>query len=79
MQIINLIACDTSKGSLYKQIKPCLVGEHAFPLTGLVCESAHIIAVLAFGHSNQNSGNQKCLNSPRLPAFVQEFSKQGHL
>ena len=25
-----------------KQIKPSLVGEHAFPLTGFVCKTAHI-------------------------------------
>ena len=35
MQITNSVVCDTSKGGLYKQIIP-LVGEHAFPLTGLV-------------------------------------------
>ena len=27
---------------LYKQIKPPLVGEHAFPLMGFVCKSAHV-------------------------------------
>ena len=27
---------------IYKQIKPALVGEHAFPLTGFVCKEAHI-------------------------------------
>ena len=27
---------------LYKQIKPPLVGEHAFPLTGFVCKEAHV-------------------------------------
>ena len=42
MQIINSVVCDTSKGSLYKQIKPPLVGEHAFPLRGFVYWSAHI-------------------------------------
>ena len=31
------------KGCIYKQIKPPLVGEHAFPLTGFVCKSAHVI------------------------------------
>ena len=31
-----------SKGCIYKQIKPPLVGEHAFPLTGFVCKEAHI-------------------------------------
>ena len=42
MQITNSIVCDTNKGSLYKQIKPSLVGEHGFPLTGFVYESAHV-------------------------------------
>ena len=28
---------------LYKQIKPSLVCQHAFPLTGFVCMAAHII------------------------------------
>ena len=34
MQITNPVVCDTSKGSLYIQIKPTLAVEHAFPLTG---------------------------------------------
>ena len=42
MQITNSVVCVTSKGSIYKQIKPPLVGEHAFPLTGFVCWSAHV-------------------------------------
>ena len=42
MQIANSVVCDTSKGSIYKQIKPHLVGEHAFPLTGFVCKEAHV-------------------------------------
>ena len=33
MQIMNKVVCGTSKGSLYKQIKPVLVGEHDLPLT----------------------------------------------
>ena len=47
MQIRNSIVCDTSKGSIYKQIKPPFVGEHAFPLTGFVC----MVAQVAFGGS----------------------------
>ena len=35
MQITNSEVCETSKGSIYKQIKSPLVAEHAFPLTGL--------------------------------------------
>ena len=31
-----------SKGCIYKQIKPPLVGEHAFPLAGFVCEMGHV-------------------------------------
>ena len=42
MQITNSVVCDTSKGSIYKQIKPPLVGEHAFPLTGFLCKEAHV-------------------------------------
>ena len=29
MQIIKCVVCDTSKGGIYKQIKPPLVVEHA--------------------------------------------------
>ena len=42
MQITNSVVSGTSNGCIYKQIKPPLVGEHAFPLTGFVCWSAHI-------------------------------------
>ena len=42
MEITNSVVCDTSKGSIYKQIEPPLVGEHAFPLTGFVCKTAHV-------------------------------------
>ena len=43
MQITNSIVCDTSKGGIYyKQIKPPLVVEHAYPLTEFVCEMARI-------------------------------------
>ena len=42
MQITNSVVCDASKGCIYKQIKPPLVGEHAFPLTGFVCKEAHV-------------------------------------
>ena len=33
----NLVVFDTSKRSLYNQIKTPLVSDHAFPLTGFVC------------------------------------------
>ena len=42
MQITNSVVCSASKGCLYKQIKPPLMGEHAFPPTGFVCRSAHV-------------------------------------
>ena len=42
MQITNSVVCDASKGCIYKQIKPPLVGEHAFPPTGFVCKEAHV-------------------------------------
>ena len=41
MQITNSVVCGASKGCIYKQIRPPLVGEHAFPLTGFVCMEAH--------------------------------------
>ena len=41
MQNMNKVVCGTSKGSLYKQIKPVLVGEHDLPLTFFVCKTAH--------------------------------------
>ena len=44
MQIVNSVVCDTSKGSLYKKIKPPLVGEHAFPMTRFDCETVHILS-----------------------------------
>ena len=47
MQITNSVVCDASEGGIYKQIKPPLVGEHAFPLTGFVCRSA----LVTFGGS----------------------------
>ena len=42
MQITNLVVCGASNGCINKQIKPPLVGEHAFPLMGFVCMEAHI-------------------------------------
>ena len=57
MQIANSVACDTSKGGIYKQTKPPLVVEHAFPV--FVSESAHI----TFG----GSGGIRSTASPELP------------
>ena len=59
MQITNSVVCGTSKGCIYKQIKPSLVGEHAFPLTGFVCRSAHV----TFG----GSGGIMTTARPELP------------
>ena len=42
MLITNSVVCDMSKGSIYKQIKPPLVDEHAFPLRVFVCMAAHV-------------------------------------
>ena len=50
MQITNSLVCGTSKGCIYKQIKPPLVREHGFPLTGFVCMEAHVTLV-----SNENA------------------------
>ena len=46
MQITNSVVCGASNGCIYKQIKPPLVGEHAFPLTGFVCWSAHVTLIM---------------------------------
>ena len=59
MQITNLVVCGASKGCIYKQIKPPLVGEHAFPLTGFVCKEAHV----KFG----GSGGIRSTARPELP------------
>ena len=59
MQITNSVVCGTSKGCIYKQIKPPLVGEHAFPPTGFVCKAAHV----TFG----GSGGILSTARPELP------------
>ena len=59
MQITKSVICGASKGCIYKQIKPLLVGEHAFPLTGFVCWSAHV----TFG----GSGGIRSTARPALP------------
>ena len=59
MQIMNSVVCGASKGCIYKQIKPPLVGEHAFPLTGCVCRSAHV--------TNGGSGGIRSTARPELP------------
>ena len=58
MQITNSVVCGSSKGCIYKQIKPPLVGEHAFP-TGFVCWSVHV----TFG----GSGGIMSTARPELP------------
>ena len=42
MQITNSVVCGASKGCIYKQNKPPLVGKHAFPPTGFVCLEARV-------------------------------------
>ena len=61
MQITNSEVChgDQVNVGLNKQIKPPLVGEHAFPLTGFVCMSAHV----TFG----GSGGIMTTARPELP------------
>ena len=59
MQITNSIVCDASKGCIYTQIKPPLVGEHAFPLTGFVC----LVAYVTYG----GSGGIRSTARPELP------------
>ena len=52
MQITNSVVCGAIKGCIYKQIKPPLVGEHAFPLTGFVCKEAHVTTLKPCAHIN---------------------------
>ena len=59
MQLTNSVICGTSKGCIYKQIKPPLVVEHAFPLTGFVCMAAHVTFV--------GSGGIRSTARPELP------------
>ena len=59
MQITNSVVCDTSKSCIKKQMKPPLMGEHAFPLTGFVCKEAHV----TFG----GSGGTMSTARPELP------------
>ena len=59
MQITNSVVCDANKGCIYKQIKPPLMGEHAFPLTGFVCMAAHV----TFGSSDGIRSTAR----PKLP------------
>ena len=52
MQITNPVVCVTSKGRLNKQIKPPLVGENAFPLTGFFFArrlTLHLLTVVGYG------------------------------
>ena len=52
LQITNSVVCDASVGSIYKQIEPSLVVEHAFPLTGFVSETAHVTVLRICIYSN---------------------------
>ena len=54
MQITNSVVFDTSKSCL-----PSLVGEHAFPLTGFICWTAHITC--------GGSGGIRSTTRPELP------------
>ena len=49
MQITNSVVCDVSRGCLYKQIEPPLVGGVAFPLTGLFASRLTLNLVAAVG------------------------------
>ena len=71
MQITNSVVCGASNGCIYKQIKPLLVGEHAFPLTGFVCETAHI----TFGGSGGIRSTAR-LELP-YPCYSQAKSRDG--
>ena len=68
MQITNSVVCCTSKGCIYKQIKPPLVGEHAFPLTGFVCRSAHVTVCFQtkLGNGGGGGGGGHSSQDPKL-------------
>ena len=57
--MVNSVVCGRSNGCIYNQIKPPLVGEHAFPLMGFVCLAAHV----TFG----GSGGIRSTARPELP------------
>ena len=59
MQITNSVVCGASNGCIFQQIKPLLVGEHAFQLTVFVCMAAHG----TFG----GSGGIRLTARPELP------------
>ena len=65
MQIINSVDCDTSKGSLLKQIESPLVGEHAFPPAGFVCKTAHV----TFGDSGRIMSSVRLTNAIPRPSL----------
>ena len=58
MQITNSVVCDTSKGCIYSKLNHPW-GEHAFPLTGLVCMAANV----TFG----GSGGIRPTARPEMP------------
>ena len=62
MKITNSVVCGASKGCIYKQMKLPLVGEHAFPLTGFVCNEARI----TFGGSGGEGGVTHVVPRPSL-------------
>ena len=70
MQITNSVVCGASKCFIYRQIKPHLVGEHAFPLTGVVCKTVHV----TFG----GSGGIMTTASPELPYPCNSQAKSRH-
>ena len=59
MQITNSVVSGASKGCIYKQNRPPLVGEHAFTPTGFVCLEARV----TFG----GSGGIMTTARPELP------------
>ena len=66
MRITNSVVFGASKGCIYKQIKPPLVGEHAFPLTGFVCKENRYISCLPL---IETVGYSKMSTYPLLKQF----------
>ena len=70
MQITNSVVCIAGQRlhrMIIKQIKPPLVGEHAFPPMGFVCRSAHV----TFG----GSGGIRSTARPGLPYLCNSQAK----
>ena len=75
MQITNSVVCGASKGCIYKQIKPPLVGEHAFPLTGFVCMATHVTDdLINVDHISNSNLNIRKAHHFKVTRYFREIS-----